>query len=200
MMAGVMLEHVPTYAPTIEAILTQWRPVLGWHYRAYANHVYRVYTYCIALADHVEGLEEQVAIAAAFHDLAIWSQRTLEHQAMSAQLARDYLQQLGRPDWETNITRMILHHHQILPYYQPGARRLPARAGENSQLIEAFRRADLIDLSAGALTFGLPRSFIQATRRAFPLAGFYRALARQGVWWSLCHPLRPLPMLHWRQE
>jgi len=45
-------------------------------------------------------------------------------------------------------------------------------------LPEAFRRADLVDLSLGTIRFGLPRSFVRGVRDAFPNAGFHASLAR----------------------
>lgn len=193
-----LIEHVPTQAPLIEAILPEWRSVLRGDYAAYRGHVYRVYTLCVALADHVEDLEAKTAVAACFHDLAIWTHRTLDYVEFSAELARQHLQyRLHRPDWEGDITRMIRFQHQITPYYRPHPRRLPHTASENRQLVESFRQADWIDLSGGVVTFGLPLSFVRATRHAFPPEGFYRVLLRLNVVWAARHPLRPLPMLHW---
>lgn len=190
------IEQITTDVPLIEAILTEWRSVLRGDYAAYRGHVYRVYIYCVALADHVEELESKTAVAACFHDLAIWTHRTLDYVEFSAEIACQYLHhRLRRPEWEPDITRMIRFHHQLTPYYRPQPRQLPHTLGENRQLIESFRRADLIDLSLGAITFGLPYGFIQATRRAFPPAGFYWRLVQLNLAWSLRHPLRPLPML-----
>lgn len=64
-------------------------------------------------------------------------------------------------------------------------------------LVDAFRRADLVDVSLGLMRSGLPRSFVRDVRRAFPNAGFHRRLLALGAQRARSHPLSPLPMLRW---
>lgn len=63
--------------------------------------------------------------------------------------------------------------------------------------LEPFRRADWIDVSLGALRFGLPADHVAETRRAWPNAGFHRLLGRLTLRRLAGHPLSPLPMMKW---
>ena len=56
---------------------------------------------------------EKVAIAAAFHDLGIWTDRTFDYLTPSAALARAYLAGSGRSEWIPEITETIFSHHKV---------------------------------------------------------------------------------------
>jgi hypothetical protein len=81
---------------------------------------------------------------------------------------------------------MIELHHKLTPC-----------RGERDALVEAFRRADLTDLSFGFIRFGLPRSFVREVQARFPAAGFHGRVVRLVGGWAMTHPLRPLPMMRW---
>ena len=81
---------------------------------------------------------------------------------------------------------MILNHHKVTRYRN--------NAGP---LVEAFRKADWVDVSLGALRFGLPASIVSDVRAAFPNAGFHRRLAELTFAQMRREPLRPLPMFRW---
>ena len=48
-------------------------------------------------------------------------------------------------------------------------------------LVEAVRRADLIDVSQGLLRFGLPRSYVKEVRTTFDASVFFRRVVPTGV-------------------
>jgi hypothetical protein len=81
---------------------------------------------------------------------------------------------------------MIALHHKLTPC-----------RGERDALVEAFRRADLTDLSFGRVRFGLPRSYVREVRAAFPAAGFHGRVLQLVGGWALTHPFRPFPMMRW---
>lgn len=172
--------------PEIEAVLGRWREALKGDYPALRGHVYRVYHYCRALAGGGEETDAKIAIAAAFHDTGIWSHDTFDYLGPSRGLAAEYLRETGRAAWEQEVSCMIEFHHKLTAYREPGG-----------GLVEAFRRADLVDLSLGMIRFGLPRAFIRETRRVFPIAGFHRRVLQFSLEWGLRHPLNPLPMFRW---
>jgi hypothetical protein len=95
--------------------------------------------------------------------------------------------QAHRPEHDPAPVVAAIHWHHKLT-------RAPHDAG---RLTEAFRRADLVDLSLGRIRFGLPRPYVAQVRGAFPNAGFHRALAVISLRWLVAHPLRPLPMVRW---
>jgi len=162
---------------TVDAILSQYRRELGADFEAYRNHAARVFLRCCRiLAQPDADTIEKIAIAAALHDLAIWTEQTWDYLRPSCLLARRYLAETGRGDWEKEIEAMIAWHHKITPCLAAGP------------LAEAFRRADWRDV----LLMPLPE-----TRPALPNAGFHlRLLQLTWRWWKR-HPLDPLPMLRW---
>jgi hypothetical protein len=129
---------------------------------------------------------EKVAIATAFHDLGIWTDRTFDYLEPSVAVATAYLAESGRAAWIPEIAAMIREHHKITRY-----------KGDPGWLVEDFRRADWIDVTLGALTFGTPRSLIREAQAAWPDAGFHRLLVRLELRHLGKHPLNPLPVLRW---
>lgn len=170
--------------PTLDAILDGHAPVLGRDFEGYRNHACRVATLCAAQVSGSVDEVEKIAIAAAFHDLGIWTDRTFDYLAPSVTLARSYLGTVRRTDWIPEISEMILAHHQISPY-----RRV------DGSLVEAFRRADWMDVSLGVVTFGISRSLFDAALSMWPRAGFHRRLIQLAVRRVRTHPLSPLPMV-----
>lgn len=58
--------------------------------------------------------------------------------------------------------------------------------------VELIRRADLVELSAGTVRFGLSRSWLRALAGSWPRRGFYGGLVRLLTPIVLRHPLRLL--------
>jgi hypothetical protein len=170
----------------LDDILAAHAEVVGRDLTAYRNHAYRVVNWCAALSRGAAFPLEIVAIAAAFHDLGIWTARTFDYLPPSILLARAYMADSGRAGFADQIEELIGQHHKILPYRRPGG-----------WLVDAFRRADWIDLSFGWSRPGLPRSFRREVWATFPRAGFHGRLVQFGAKRLLTHPLRPLPMLRW---
>jgi hypothetical protein len=65
--------------------------------------------------------------------------------------------------------------------------------------VEAIRKADWIDVTFGALRFGIPRPVVREIARALPLDGFYTPQPALGrvLRYAVRHPRRPLPLLRW---
>src|SRR5271157_1843120 len=116
---------------TVNAILREYGSELGGDFEAYRNHASRVFLRCCrSLAEPDAETTEKIAIAAALHDLAIWTERTWDYLEPSCRLARQYLAGIGRSAWTDEVEAMIAWHHKITP-----CRNL-------APLAEAFRRAD----------------------------------------------------------
>jgi hypothetical protein len=64
-------------------------------------------------------------------------------------------------------------------------------------LVEAFRRADLIDVSLGLVKFGVSGTYIREVKRHFPDQGFHKRLVQLAGGWAPTHPTSPLPFLKW---
>jgi len=175
-----------TSVRTIDDVLQYHASELGHDFIAYRNHVYRVANLCLAIVRD-SGVElEKIAVAAVFHDLGIWTNKTFDYISPSVTSARKYLTVRGLADWIPAIEAMIVDHHKITP----------SRAHPRS-LVESFRRADWIDVSRGLRRFGLPRALIAAVATTWPDAGFHRRLVQLTIDQFWKHPLTPLPMVKW---
>ena len=144
----------------------------------------RVFNYCRILAGQTADSDSKIAIAAVFHDLGIWSDKTFDYLEPSVALARRYLKERPRCSWESEVSHMIRYHHKLRPY-----------RAKDGRLVEAFRRADLVDLTKGRFKFGLDPTFIREVSTEFPYAGFHRRVLELALKWALRHPLNPLPMI-----
>ena len=59
--------------PTLDSVLEAHAHRLGLDLDGYRNHTYRVFNLCAAMHGSAEDDLEKMAVAAAFHDLGIWS-------------------------------------------------------------------------------------------------------------------------------
>jgi len=178
--------HVRTGFPLVDEVLAPFTAALGVDLTAYRNHVVRVLDFTFAIAPGLEDRADTLQIAAAFHDLGIWTDRTFDYLGPSRRLARAYLAGRGGDALGPLVEAVIEQHHKLRPYRGPFA-----------GAVEPFRRADLVDVSLGTLRSGLDRTFVRAVRAALPNAGFHACLARLTGRQLLLSPLRPLPMLRW---
>jgi HD domain-containing protein len=177
---------VVTEIATLDEILNAYAVQLGDDFTSYRNHTYRVANLCIAQSAAGAGQIEKIAVAAAFHDLGIWTDGTFDYLEPSARLAGAYLAGSAHADWEPEVRAMILNHHKVSPYRQ-----------DPQWLVEPFRRADWIDVTLGLITFGLPRRTIRALYEMWPSAGFHKRLIELEFGHLRKHPLNPLPMFRW---
>lgn len=170
----------------LDATLSEWRDAIGADYSGYRNHVYRVTHFCLALHPCTGEARDQIIMAACFHDLGIWSDRTVDYLPPSIERAASHLRTRGRQHWIPDVQAMIEFHHQLTVHHD---RARP--------VVEDFRQADLIDLSLGLVRCGLSRSYVRQVRTAFPNAGFHRRLVRLAIEGFSTHPLNPLPFFKW---
>jgi len=139
-------------------------------YDAYEAQVYRVVNFARALSPDELDRDDKLAIAAAFHDLAAFD--TLDYLVPSIQAQDAWLQQTGRENWCDELALVVAEHHRLSGY---GATR------PHAPLVEAVRRADLIDVSQGLIRFGLPRSYVREVRATFDAGVFFQRVIPQGA-------------------
>jgi len=173
-----------TTIPILDELLQAHATALGGDATAYRNHVYRVTNLCLALRGGDRTQLDKIAIAAAFHDIGIWTDGTLDYLQPSARRAREHLSASRSESWTAEVIEMILQHHKLTRY----------RANDG-WLVEAFRRADLVDVSQGLIRFGVSRELIRDLYTEWPSARFHRRLVSLGAERLRSHPLSPLPML-----
>ena len=171
-----------TRIPAIDDVLNEHAAALRDDFLGYRNHVYRIVNLCVALAGRSE--LEKIAVAAVFHDLGIWTNGTFDYITPSIALAQEYLVARTGEDWTAEIAAMIADHHKITR----------SAAGPDS-LIEAFRRADWIDVTRGLRRFGMSRAIVSRLFATWPSAGFHWRLVTLTLDRVRSHPLTPLPMV-----
>ena len=179
-----MPDALLTRIPTIDDVLNEHAnaTALRDDFSGYRNHVYRVVNLCVAMVGRSE--VEKIAVAAVFHDIGIWTNGTFDYIAPSIALAHDYLAASGRQDWTGEIERMIADHHKIT-----------SSVSDPNSIVEAFRRADWIDVTGGLRRFGVPRPFVARLFATWPDAGFHWRLVMLTLERFRNHPLTPLPMV-----
>jgi len=188
-MSDVM--KIETHIPFLEELFEPWKSVIGDDYHGYRNHVYRMvqFTWAIKASDGnplSEDDKKKVMIAAVFHDIGIWIENTLDYLEPSVPPAMKYLQgnQLGH--WKDEVRLMITEHHKLHEY-----------TGDHQDIVELFRKGDLVDFSLGLAKANLPKSYVKEMKSTIPNAGFHLGLLRKGFKWFLRHPVNPVPMMKW---
>lgn len=172
--------------PLADEIIQSFASNLGLDLPAYQNHVYRVLNYFAEITASQGALPESVLIAAAFHDLGIWTAKTFDYLQPSIRLATAYLGGHGLMHMQEEVEAIIQEHHKICPY-----------RSHHAANVEAFRKADLVDVSLGLVRSGVSPSFVRSVKVAFPDEGFHWRLVTLTAG-QLCRtPWRPLPMVHW---
>lgn len=173
--------------PLLDSILDEWAARIGADLPGYRNHCYRMLHFCFwLLGTPTPDQRRKLEVAAAFHDLGIWSDDTLDYIPPSVREAESWARDHGMTEDAGEIGLMVGTHHQL-------------RGNQVAQfpLVEVFRKADLVDFSLGLVRHGVPATVIREVKAAFPNAGFHRRLV-QLSWRQLkTHPLDPLPMMKW---
>lgn len=166
----------------IEELLQRYGHVLKHDYEKYRNHVYRIFLNCVLL-DSKKDNEDKYAIAAVFHDIAIWTDNTIDYLNPSIRQASIFLKEEGKAALTGEISAMIYWHHKLKRY-----------TGEFESTVEVFRQADWIDVSLGWLHYNADRKITKANKVAFPNKGFHLFLVKKIVSNLFKHPFDPLPM------
>ena len=72
----------------LEEILGEYRQTIGPDFSGYRNHVYRMLHFCFALGSPDADQRKKMIIAAAFHDIGIWTDNTIDYLPPSVFAAR----------------------------------------------------------------------------------------------------------------
>jgi hypothetical protein len=166
---------------TIDGILNTHRSELEENYESYRNHVYRVYNFALTQLDANQELEK-LSIASAFHDLGIWTNKTLDYLEPSAKLAREYCKKQNISLSDTNEIEMMINNHHKLSEV------------ESSVMAEILREADLIDLTLGFVPKGRKKAEIKLIKDLFPNKGFHLFLLKLFAKNLIRNPKHPFPI------
>lgn len=171
----------------IETILKKYQTIIDRDYQGYLNHCKRVAACCLILSqDSREDTIHKIAIAVAFHDIGIWTSKTIDYLEPSVKVMLSYLTLHRLLDWQIEITLMITEHHK-----------LTTTKCSEYPLVEYFRQADYADFSLGLLRSNIPRSEFKKLTSQYPNYGFHKTLVYLGLKRFLQKPWSPLPMFKW---
>jgi len=168
----------------VDDLLESHRDQLGANYNAYRNHLYRMMNFTLFLNGPDESMMAPLEVAGFFHDIDFVLRGNNDYLEPSAALARAYLDETGRSELAPLVTDLIVWHHKLTRYN-----------GDQADIVEYFRLADLIDLSLGIIRAGVDRAFIKKAQQEFPNAGFHKVLAKTILPYAITHPFKPMPMM-----
>lgn len=164
----------------IEEVLVQYKTCLGNDYDRYRNHVYRVYNY--SLWQLGLSASQELALAAAFHDLGIWTDNTFDYLDPSIRCMLSFLE--GEDVEMVRAIGLIIYwHHKRTAY-----------SGVYEDHVEAFRKADWMDVTLGIKSCGIPSALAREIRKQFPYSSFHLKLVTLSIREFFRHPTNPLPM------
>src|SRR5262249_32743734 len=104
------------------------------------------------------------------HDLAAFD--TLDYLVPSIEAQDAWLLRTGREAWSTELALIVAEHHRMSKY---GSTR------PHATLVEAVRRADLVDVSQGLIRFGIPSSYVKEVRASFDAGVFFKRVIPSGA-------------------
>ena len=135
-------------------------------------HGWRLYALTLELARRasLDVDREVLLVAALLHDIGLYPDASKKgvYTADGAVFARELL--AGREDWPAVrldlLADAIERHHEL------------RRQWDRGDEVELVRRADLIEVSAGPIRFGVSRDFFKQQLEEYPRSGFYREVGR----------------------
>jgi hypothetical protein len=166
-----------------DGLFARHAAVFGDDLDRYRGHVHRVIG-LVALQHPVEGTAaDALGVAAFFHDAGLWFDGgTWDYLPPSIRHARAELG--GAAEHAALVEAMIDEHHRV------------RRARHPDPLVEAFRRADLTDVTGGLVGApGVPRAGYRALVARHPATGFRPMLLRAFGRGLREDPRHPVPML-----
>lgn len=166
----------------IKRILKNYKEYLKDDFEAYVNHCTRVYIYSKTLL--LEKSNYKLLVCAAFHDLDIWVNNDMNYLGRSASMAIEFAKNNKLQFLSDELKYIIENHHRV------------NRINDHIEA-EAFRKADLIDLTNGYIKFNLPKSIIQDTEHQYPRLNFSRIILKKAINYACKNPKKPFPILKW---
>jgi hypothetical protein len=157
--------------------------VFGDELPIYRGHVHRVIGVVGLQCEVPAEAAVPLGVAGFFHDAGIWFDGTWDYLPPSARRATAELGEAEAQHAEL-VTSMINEHHRM------------RRAHHDNPLVEAFRRADLTDVSAGLIGApGASRAQFKELVAEYPDKGFRPMLMRAFGRGLKESPARPAPMM-----
>jgi predicted metal-dependent HD superfamily phosphohydrolase len=176
-------ENMRNITETMDLLFEPYLDCIG-EDRGYVNHAKRMVMYAMDMKKLYHEQIETFMIAAVFHDLGIWTEKSFDYLEPSIDLARHYLKENGKTAYEDDVVRMIDQHHKVTPIH-------------DNELAELFRKVDLIDVTWGLISFGIDKKRVQEIQKCFPNNGFHKTLIKWAWKQFIREPWRPVPVMKW---
>lgn len=161
--------HVITHSDHIESLLAPFKEPIGDDYEGYRGHVYRVLSYTLHFLGGETPEREAIETALVYHDLGLWSDKELAYLEPSIDRVEADNEARGWGHDPQLLRDIIYWHHKFTPF-----------RGPNAEIVNAVRKADWIDATAGVVRAGMPKACIRKVTEAIPAAGFHDTLRRIG--------------------
>ncbi|MDT7588131.1 MAG: hypothetical protein QOE32_5681 [Pseudonocardiales bacterium] len=168
---------------TADQLFERHASVFGPDLPVYRGHVHRVIGVVGLQCDVPADVAVPLGVAGFFHDAGIWFDGTWDYLPPSVRRAAAELGEADQPHAEL-VSSLISEHHRL------------RRARHDDPLVEAFRRADLTDVSAGLIPApGVSRDRYRELTSVYPANGFRPMLLKAFGRGLREAPLRPAPMI-----
>eukprot|EP00283_Hemiselmis_rufescens_P016166 CAMPEP_0173441468 /NCGR_PEP_ID=MMETSP1357-20121228/23975_1 /TAXON_ID=77926 /ORGANISM="Hemiselmis rufescens, Strain PCC563" /LENGTH=213 /DNA_ID=CAMNT_0014407053 /DNA_START=55 /DNA_END=693 /DNA_ORIENTATION=- len=157
-----------TSHPTLDAILGEHKDVIGMQYDGYRNHCLTVMNLAKRrMGDTLsEEQDDVLAVAAAFHDIGLWTDGRIDYLEPSIARMEEYAKRTGREKHVKLLRDTIYYHHKVFP----------AALASMDPLIGAFQAADSSAFTFGLLPFDMSTPYRAAVGKALPNKGFHNFL------------------------
>lgn len=152
---------------------------LGKEFAPYRNHCLRVLTFTKYflpgnVLKEIPDAMELVAVALAYHDCALWTDKQLAYLEPSVhQMEQRLLEGSGSSKYSKEqldlMKDIIMEHHKVTPFESN-------RTKAADDLVNAVRKADWSDATMGIVRYGMPAELLEATYDKIPTLGFHNIL------------------------
>jgi predicted hydrolase (HD superfamily) len=165
------------------AALEKLREITGEAASPMERHGLRVFLIAdrLATAREAEVDREVLLIAGLLHDVGLYDEAS--HGGVYVSEGAEFTAELLREQgWSEDRIRLcfdaIERHHEIRPQWNRGTE------------VEVIRRADLVDLTTGVVTFGLAREWLRDLFKSVPRDGTYATIGREVASQLIHRPLK----------
>lgn len=168
---------------SLDTYLRKFKKTIGKKdYKGYKGHCYRVLSYALHYLRADKSIAEAtlkdklpaISAAIAYHDIGLWTDRTLKYIEPSCDRARIDLKTDFFITDVNLIVDIIYWHHKVTEYDDEGSNDL------NRKIIEAVRKADWIDATFGFIPKGMPKAHIKTVMEKIAEEGFHDTLINFG--------------------
>ena len=154
---------------TIENHLDEFKDLIGSDFPGYRGHIYRVLTYAMHYLENDTKYLDEIAVGLVYHDIGLWTAKTLSYVDPSCNLARSKLSKEFSAESLQIIHDVIYWHHKVNTFH-----------GAHESVVDAVRKAYWIDATKGILNQGMPTTHILQFESTIANNGFHQTLADFG--------------------